>query len=112
MTDPEQPDFKADARACWNQARAVDLCRALSAGDLTAANQIIAEVTNDNEADRLVAGLAWAANSLAKTVAAQHPTATEAQVWATLGQRAITGVHTSMEISRMIDSPNQEGTEQ
>lgn len=109
MIDHDQTDFDADARSYWNQLRAIDLCRAVSLGDDGAADALIAEVAADDEPLRLIAGLAWAAGSLAKTVAAQHPTATEHSVWSALAQRSATGLHATREIRRMLNTTTTEG---
>ncbi|QFS89495.1 hypothetical protein FIV07_01990 [Mycobacterium sp. THAF192] len=111
MTENNEPtvDFDDDVRIYWNQLRAVDLCRAISRSDDNAADALIAEVAADNEPIHLIAGLAWAAGSLAKTVAAQHPTATEDSVWAALTDSSSTGLHATREIRQMLDTNNTEG---
>ncbi|QZT56759.1 hypothetical protein [Mycolicibacterium austroafricanum] len=107
-TDPAA-DFDDDVRIYWNQLRAVDLCRAISRSDNSAADALIAEVAKDDEPIHLIAGLAWAAGSLAKTVAAQHPTATENSVWEALTERSATGLHATREIRQMLDTTTTEG---
>lgn len=111
MTESTDPpvDFDDDTRLYWNQLRAVDLCRAIGRSDDSAADALIAEVAADNEPLHLIAGLAWAAGSLAKTVAAQHPTATEDSVWAALTERSSTGLHATREIKQMLDTTTTEG---
>ncbi len=109
MVEPDQTDFEADARSYWNQLRAIDLCRAVSLGDNSAADALIAEVAADDEPLQFIAGLAWAAGSLAKTVAAQHPTATEASVWSALTERSATCLHASRELRNMLNTPTTEG---
>ncbi|QFS91149.1 hypothetical protein FIV07_10325 [Mycobacterium sp. THAF192] len=110
MTESTDPavDFNDDARLYWNQLRAVDLCRAISRSDDSAADALIAEVAADDEPLHLIAGLAWAAGSLAKTVAAQHPTATENSVWAALTERSATGLHATRELIHMLDTTEGE----
>lgn len=107
-TDDPVVDFDDDARIYWNQLRAVDLCRAISRADDSAADRIVAEVAADDEPLHLIAGLAWLAGSLAKTVAAQHPTATEDSVWAALAERSSTGLHATREIRQMLDTTEGE----
>ena len=109
MVEPDQTDFDADARSYWNQLRAIDLCRAVSLGDDRAADALIAEVAADDEPLQLIAGLAWAAGSLAKTVAAQHPTATEHSVWTALSERSATGLHATRELREMLNTTTAEG---
>jgi len=109
MTDQTNAtNFRDDARLYWNQLRAIDLCRAISRTDNKAADAIIAEVTADNEPLHLVAGLAHAAGSLVKTLAQLHPDATEDQIWRSLTDRSLTGLHATRELIRMTNTTEGE----
>ena len=108
MTDnTPATDLDDDRRIYWNQLRAIELCRAVSLGDNRTADALIAEVANDDDEVHLVAGLTHVAVSLARTVADQHPSATENGIWAALKARSHTGLAATHEIIKMIEAGEQ-----
>lgn len=111
MTDPDQTNFDDDKRIYWNQLRAIELCRAVSLGDSSTADALIAEVAADDEEVHLVAGLTHVAISLAHTIVEQRTDVTEATVWRILTERSQTGLHATRELIQMLDNHNEGDSE-
>lgn len=106
-TDNFDADPADDARIYRGQLAAAELCRAVAANADDAADALYAAEDEQGALKYLVAGLCHVAISLARTVAEQHPSATEERVWAALTERSTTGLTATHEIIQMIEAGEQ-----
>lgn len=96
------PDDPTRSIAAWRgQLQAVELCRAVSDGEITAADRIFDHEQTSGQLRELVSALTTFAVSLARTVAANDPTITEHAVWSGLATRAETGLLGTAEIDEI-----------
>lgn len=101
MTEPNSDDSREQIAMWRSQLQAVELLRAVSAGDVQAAEQMYAHEAANSTLRELVSALACHAVSFARVIPTYDTTISEDSIYEGVATRARIGLETTVEIDHI-----------